>query len=107
MWCTPYTHVWYASPVPSVRQAKYVGRAYVSPPLPHTITGPGNLAQQLGLLLWQAVEASDVQGALQARTGKRLGGRERGVWTKVFFPGCTTHGHAWRTLAPSLLLLLL
>ena len=46
-------------------QAKYVGRAYVAPLPARVLTGPGDTAQQLGILLWQAVEASDARAALQ------------------------------------------
>ncbi|KAG2497400.1 hypothetical protein HYH03_004555 [Edaphochlamys debaryana] len=45
---------------------KYAGRMYVAPPPPHVATGPGGREQQLGLLLWHAVEAADARGALQA-----------------------------------------
>ncbi|GLI59448.1 hypothetical protein VaNZ11_001273 [Volvox africanus] len=47
-------------------QAKYVGRVYVAPPPAHILSGPGGGPQQLGLLLWHAVEAGDAQAALQA-----------------------------------------
>ncbi|EFJ48703.1 hypothetical protein VOLCADRAFT_117454, partial [Volvox carteri f. nagariensis] len=47
-------------------QAKYVGRVYVAPPPPHVLSGPGGAPQQLGLMLWHAVEAADPQAALQA-----------------------------------------
>ncbi|GIL77313.1 hypothetical protein Vretifemale_6788 [Volvox reticuliferus] len=47
-------------------QAKYVGRVYVAPPPAHILSGPGGAPQQLGLLLWHAVEAGDAQAALQA-----------------------------------------
>ncbi|KXZ48617.1 hypothetical protein GPECTOR_26g520 [Gonium pectorale] len=48
------------------REAKYAGRVYVAHPPPSVMTGPGGPAQQLGLMLWHAVEAGDAVAALQA-----------------------------------------
>ncbi len=65
------THSFSSSPVLPLPlyphlQAKYVGRAFVSPPPPSALSGPGGLPQQLGLLLYDAVDAGDVPGALEA-----------------------------------------